>query len=165
VPGRARVPQVDLVVVGAHLSGQPLNGILVACGATLVAPVQTAATYRLWALDTIPPRPGLLRVVSGGAAVAGERWRMSATRFGTFVAALTAPMTIGPVVLADGSTVPGFLVEAAATQGAVDITRYGSWRSYLAGSASSAAIVSATTRASRPISRSRPASVTEIPTK
>ena len=127
--------------------------------------MQTAATYRLWSLDTVPPRPGLLRVVSGGAAVAGERWRMSATRFGSFVAALTTPMTIGPVELADGSTVPGFLVEAAATADAVDITRYGSWRSYLAGVASSAKTASATARASRPISRSRPASTTEIPTK
>lgn len=163
--GRARAPRVDLVVVGAHLSGQPLNGLLGGCGATLVDAVQTAATYRLWSLDTVPPRPGLLRVVSGGAAVAGERWRMSASGFGTFVAALTTPMTVGPVELADGSTVPGFLVEAAATEGATDITRYGSWRSYLAGTASSATIVSATTRASRPISRSRPASVTEIPTK
>jgi len=123
---------VDLVVVGAHLAGQPLNGDLVACGAALVDAVHTAPTYRLWALGTVPPKPGLVRVNAGGASVAGERWRMPVASFGTFVAALPAPMTIGSIELADGSQLPGFLVEAAATAGASDITAFGSWRAYLA---------------------------------
>ncbi|SEQ36199.1 allophanate hydrolase-related protein [Microlunatus flavus] len=129
------VGDVDLVVVGAHLSGQPLNGDLAARGATLVGTVTTAATYRLWALPTTPPKPGLLRVRSGGAAVRGEHWRLPAAGLGGLVAGLPSPMSIGSVELDDGRSLPGFLVEASALDdpGAVrDITAYGSWPAYLA---------------------------------
>jgi allophanate hydrolase len=128
---------VDLVVVGAHLRGQPLNGDLVASGATLVGAVRTAPTYRLWALATTPAKPGLIRVDTGGSAVVGERWRMSATALGALVSELPVPMTIGRVQLADRSWVPGFLVEAAATVGAQEITGYGGWLAYLAAATSS----------------------------
>jgi allophanate hydrolase len=53
---------VDLLVVGAHLSGQPLNHELLAAGGTLAGPAETAPHYRLFALDTTPPKPGLVRV-------------------------------------------------------------------------------------------------------
>ena len=53
---------VDLLVVGAHLSGQPLNHELLAAGGTLLGPAATAPAYRLYALDTQPPKPGLVRV-------------------------------------------------------------------------------------------------------
>jgi allophanate hydrolase len=126
------VDVVDLVVVGAHLSGQPLNGELGDRGAVLVGPVVTAAAYRMWALDTRPPKPGLLRVCSGGAAVRGEHWRLPVAAFGALVAALPAPMTIGSVELQDGRTLPGFLVEPSAVVGAPDITAHGGWAAYLA---------------------------------
>ncbi len=144
---------VDLVVVGAHLSGQPLNDELRARGAVLVGTVETATVYRLWALDTAPPKPGLLRVSSGGAAVRGEHWRLPADAFGTLVAALPAPMTIGSVELGDGRRLPGFLVEPAAVEGARDITAYGGWLAYLDGdrpSRSSIRVNRADTAASLP---------------
>ena len=124
---------VDLVVIGAHLSGQPLNGELRELGATRIGTVETATTYRLWALDTVPPKPGLIRVRSGGAAVRGEHWRLGVAAFGTFVATLPAPMTIGTVELGDGRRLPGFLVEPVAVEGARDITAYGGWLAYLDG--------------------------------
>jgi allophanate hydrolase len=123
---------VDLVVVGAHLSGQPLNDELCDRGAALVGPVETAAAYRLWALRTVPPKPGLLRVRHGGAAVRGEHWRLPVAALGALVAGLPGPMSIGSVELADGRALPGFLVEASAVEGAPDITAYGGWREYLA---------------------------------
>ena len=122
---------VDLVVFGAHLTGQPLNDDLRGRGATLVGPVQTSTAYRLWALDTSPPKPGLLRVRSGGAAVRGEHWRLPVAAFGAFVATLPAPMTIGSVELEDGRVLPGFLVEPVAVEGVRDITAYGGWVAYL----------------------------------
>ncbi|GAA3553881.1 hypothetical protein GCM10022197_06260 [Microlunatus spumicola] len=128
-PGAA--PYADLVVVGAHLSGQPLNGELLGRGATLVGPVSTAAAYRLWALDTVPPKPGLLRVRTGGAPVRGEHWRLPVAALGTLVAGLPGPMTIGAVELDDGRTLPGFLVEASAVHEVRDITAYGGWVAYL----------------------------------
>jgi allophanate hydrolase len=61
---------VRVAVVGAHLSGMPLNGQLTERGARLVSRTQTAPDYRLYALPgTTPPKPGLLRVArrQGGA--------------------------------------------------------------------------------------------------
>ncbi|GGU41724.1 allophanate hydrolase [Nocardioides albus] len=125
-------PSVDLFVVGAHLSGMPLNHQLVEAGATLLRPAATSADYRLFALDTVPPKPGLVRVGPRGAGVRieGELWRVPAASFGAFVGGVPAPMAIGKVGLADGSEVSGFLVEPFAVEGAADISSYGGWRRY-----------------------------------
>jgi len=127
---RILAPSVDLLVVGAHLSGQPLNHQLVAAGGTLVRATATAASYRLFALDTEPPKPGLTRVAKEGKVISGEVWRLPAAGFGRFVAGLPAPMAIGPVDLVDGDTVSGFLCEPVALDGARDITDFGGWRAY-----------------------------------
>ena len=124
---------VLLAVAGAHLSGQPLNHQLTSRGATLERSTTTASHYRLYALDTEPPKPGVVRVTSGGAALEVEVWRLDAAAFGDFVAGLPQPMAIGRVELVDGSFVSGFLVEPIALEGAADITAFGSWRAYLEG--------------------------------
>ncbi|MCI2419822.1 allophanate hydrolase [Saccharopolyspora sp. K220] len=122
---------VQLAVVGAHLTEQPLNHQLTDRNARFVRSTTTAPTYRLHALDTVPPKPGLVRADSG-AAIEVEVWEMSTAAFGSFVAAVPAPMTIGTVELADGSTVGGFLCEPSALDGAEDITAHRGWRAYLA---------------------------------
>jgi allophanate hydrolase len=48
------------------------------------------------------------------------------------VAEVPAPLAIGTVALADGTTVPGFTCEGVAVEGAPDITGHGGWRAYLA---------------------------------
>ena len=131
-------PTVDLLVVGAHLRDQPLNGQLVVAGGTFVRDARTADDYRLYALDTVPPKPGLVRTAgapdagssTGAGGIAGEVWRLPAAGFATFVAALPAPMAIGTVTLADGTEVTGFTVEPYAVEGAEDITHHGGWRAY-----------------------------------
>ncbi|MEV6235464.1 allophanate hydrolase [Lentzea sp. NPDC051838] len=125
-------PSLDLFVAGAHLSGQPLNKELVRAGGSLVRPARTAPAYRLRALDTTPPKPGLVRVSDGGAGVEGELWRLPAAGFGTFIAGVPAPMVIGKVEIEGGEVVSGFLVEPWALDGAEDITEFGGWRAYLA---------------------------------
>ncbi|HSO69109.1 MAG TPA: allophanate hydrolase [Arachnia sp.] len=124
-------PEVELVVVGAHLTGQPLNHQLVLAGGSLVGPVRTSADYRLFALDTVPPKPGLVRGAEG-AEIAGELWRMPAAGLGRFLAALPAPMVLGTIELSDGRWTTGFLVEPFALTGAEDITHHGGWRAYRA---------------------------------
>ncbi len=127
-------PEARLAVVGAHLSGQPLNPQLLALGARLERTTTTAPVYRLHALATTPPKPGLVHVGAtgtGGAAIEAEVWRLPAEGLGRFLAALPRPMTLGRVELADGTHVPGFLCEPAALEGAEDITTYGGWRAYL----------------------------------
>ncbi|ANP71230.1 allophanate hydrolase [Cryobacterium arcticum] len=132
-PAAARLDEIVLAVAGAHLSGQPLNHQLTALDGRLLATTTTSADYRLFALDTVPPKPGLVRVAQGeGAPIEVELWALDAASFGRFVAALPQPMAIGRVVLADGSQVEGFLCEPIATAGAADITATGGWRAHLA---------------------------------
>jgi allophanate hydrolase len=125
--------EIAIAVVGAHLSGMALNGELATLGARLLEATTTAPDYRLYALSTTPPRPGMQRVEAGrGTAIALEIWSLSASAFGRFVAAIPPPLSIGTVRLADGRTVKGFLVESAALNGARDISSFGGWRAYMA---------------------------------
>jgi allophanate hydrolase len=125
---------VALAVVGAHLSGMPLNHELRSLQAQFVETIPTAPDYRLYALaGTNPPKPGLLRVAPDrGAAIEVEVWAMAAEPFGRFVAAVPPPLSIGSIKLADGRMVKGFLVEAEAVNGARDISQFGGWRSFVA---------------------------------
>lgn len=123
---------IDLVVVGAHLRGQPLNAQLTDRSAVFIDDARTAPEYRLFALPTHPPKPGLLRVTSGGAAIVGERWRLDSAALGEFVTNVPSPLTIGTLALDDGSTCHGFLCESYAVEGGLDITAFGGWLAYLA---------------------------------
>jgi allophanate hydrolase len=125
---------VRVAVVGAHLSGMPLNPQLTERGATLAGTAETAPDYRLYALPgTTPPKPGLLRVAEGeGSAIALEIWDMPLDAYGSFVALVPAPLGIGTLRLGDGSSVQGFVCEAQALQGgALDISHFGGWRAYI----------------------------------
>jgi len=79
----------------------------------------------------VPPKPGLVRVSSGGSAIELEVWELSTHAFGAFVRGVPAPMTIGTVILDDGSAVHGFGCEPIALEGATDISTFGGWRAYL----------------------------------
>lgn len=127
---RITAPDVDLLVVGAHLRGQPLNPQLVDAGGSFVEDVRTTPEYRLFALATNPPKPGLARSSTGGAPIEGEVWRLPAAGFARFVTSLPQPMGIGPVRLDDGRTIAGFLCEAVALEDAADITGHGGWRAF-----------------------------------
>jgi allophanate hydrolase len=133
IAGLAAAASVRVAVVGAHLSGMPLNAQLTERGATLVATTQSAPDYRLFALPgTVPPKPGMVRVAPGtGHAIALEVWEMPVQHYGSFVALIPAPLGIGTLTLADGSSVQGFVCEALATQGAQDISHHGGWRAYM----------------------------------
>ena len=126
--------EIAVAVVGAHLSGLPLNGELRGLGARLLEATKTAPDYKFYALNgTVPPKPGLLRVEVGkGASVDVEVWAMPKTAFGEFIGGVGSPLSIGTVTLADGRGVKGFLMEAAAVAGARDISSFGGWRKYLA---------------------------------
>lgn len=135
--GLLRLPAVEkqlkIAVVGAHLSGLPLNGQLIERGAQLLQATSTSASYRLYALPGGPPfRPGLVRVASGGRCIALEVWSMPMAEAGAFLASIPPPLGLGSVELADGSRVQGFLCEPHALAEAQDISEHGGWRAYLA---------------------------------
>jgi allophanate hydrolase len=125
--------EIAIAVVGAHLSGMVLNGELKTLGGRLLEATVTAPDYRLYALDTAPPKPGMLRVEAGtGASIELEIWALPAASFGKFVAAVPPPLSIGTVRLADGRGVKGFIVEAADIDGAREISAFGGWRAFVA---------------------------------
>jgi allophanate hydrolase len=131
---------IRLAVVGAHLTGQPLNGQLTSIGARLAAKSRTTREYRLYALSgSVPPKPGLMRDPGfPGPGIEVEVWNVPEDRFGGFVAAIPAPLGIGKVTLDSGESVACFICEPCALQGAREITQFGGWRAYRASTASRA---------------------------
>ena len=148
--------QVRVAVVGAHLTGMPLNYQLTQRGARLVGATHTARAYQLYALaNTTPPKPGLVRVgadrratslagaaggdaagnkaggSAGGTAIAMELWDLPLVRFGEFVAEIPAPLGIGNVELENGEWVKGFICEPCGIEGATNVSHYGGWKNYL----------------------------------
>jgi allophanate hydrolase len=124
--------RLQIAVVGAHMSGLPLNKELIDYLGRFERVGRTAQEYRLYALPGGPPqRPGMLRRADGGASIELEIWSLPVWKFAEFVSRIPAPLGIGTVTLEDGSTVQGFLCEAYATTDAKDITAFGGWRAYL----------------------------------
>jgi allophanate hydrolase len=126
-----RMDTVKLAVVGAHLEGMPLHWQLTSRNARLVTATTTAPTYKLYAMaNSTPPKPALIHDVDG-AAIKVEVYELDVAAFGSFVVEVPAPLAIGSVALADGSTVKGFVAEPRAITGAQDITALGGWRAYI----------------------------------
>jgi len=124
--------RLRLAVVGAHLTGMPLNHELTDRDATFVERTTTSTAYRLYALNnTTPPKPGLARVADGaGGAIEVELWDMPLAQVGSFLAGVPAPLGLGSLELSDGRTVKGFICEGHALADARDITAFGGWRAY-----------------------------------
>lgn len=131
-PAPVLAPGVALAVFGAHLRGQPLHWQLEELGARFAGVIETTDAYRLTAMDTTPPKPGLVRTRPGrGAPIAGELFELSEAALGRFLTALPAPMALTGIELADGRQVIGFTATHDATETALDITEYRSWPAYL----------------------------------
>ncbi len=144
LPDASKVAEADdglvtIMVVGAHLTGMPLNHELTGPGGMLVKTCRTAGDYRLYVLpNTTPPKPGLIREPGfDGKGLEVEVWKVTPTAFGRFVQNIPAPLGIGKVTLDDGSQVSGFLCEPYAIKGAQEVTELGGWRAYIASRKSS----------------------------
>lgn len=127
-----------VAVAGAHLTGQPLNADLRARGARLVRTTRTAADYRMFLVDGPLPRPGLTRLPGGheqaggsGPGVEVEVWALPAPALGGFASTIAPPLALGPLDLADGGRVLGFVCTADAARPERDLTAHGGWRAYL----------------------------------
>lgn len=125
---------IYMTVVGAHLSGQPLNWQLTERKARLVQTTRTSGEYRLYALaNTTPPKPGLVYTPGfQGEGIEVEVWAMPIETVGSFLNLIPQPLGLGTLRLADGSQVKGFLCEPAGLEGAQEITHLGSWRRFVA---------------------------------
>lgn len=125
--------RIKIAVVGAHLTGQPLNHQLIDEQGSLVRSCRTRPIYRLYALPGgAIPKPGLIRQANDqGLAIEVEVWELPPAGFGRFVANIPSPLGIGTLVLEDGEEVKGFLCESFAIANASDISHLGGWRAYL----------------------------------
>jgi len=123
---------IEVAVCGAHMKDLPLNPQLLALQATFVRADHTSADYKLYHLAGFnPPRPGLIRVNTGGSQIALEVWQLPLENYGKLVASVPAPLGFGTLTLQNGEQVAGFLCEAYASESATDISTFGGWRSYL----------------------------------
>ncbi|UXD86058.1 allophanate hydrolase [Thalassolituus hydrocarboniclasticus] len=132
---------VVVAVVGAHLTGMPLNHQLTSRNAVLLEQTLSAEKYQLYALaNTVPPKPGLVRINDAllnsgsetGHKIIVELWRMDVAAFGSFVEEIPQPLGIGTLELADGRLVKGFICEPEAVASATHISEFGGWRAYIA---------------------------------
>lgn len=125
---------IALAVVGAHLSGLPLNHELTSRGAVFLEATRTAPVFRLVALPGGPPqRPGLVRAAEGtGAAIAVELWALPPAALADLSTRVPPPLALGTIPLEDGRSVTGFVLQAGGEAGARDVTRFGGWRAFLA---------------------------------
>jgi allophanate hydrolase len=125
--------RIQIAVVGAHLSGEPLNHQLTERNGRLIRKTKTAPSYQLFALPgTSPPKPGLVRVgCEAGRSIEVEVWEIPSSEFGAFIDGVPSPLTIGTVHLSDGRAAKGFLCEEIAVQGARNISDFRGWRAYL----------------------------------
>jgi allophanate hydrolase len=127
-----KMQTVKLAVVGAHLKDMPLHWQLTSREAKFVGAFETAPNYRLYAMaDSVPPKPALVHS-EDGAPIKVEVYELGVAEFGSFVVEVPAPLAIGTVTLADGTSVKGFVAEPRALTGAQDITDLGGWRAYIA---------------------------------
>jgi allophanate hydrolase len=126
----------NLAVVGAHLSGQPLNSQLTRRGARLKKTCRTAPGYRLYALaGSNPAKPGLARDDEfQGPGIEVEVWTIPEDQFGSFTAEVPKPLGIGNVTLDSGESVKSFICEPYALADSTEITQFGGWRAYLSSS-------------------------------
>lgn len=132
-PAVAGIPDgwIPLAVAGAHLRGEALDHQLVDRGARFVETTTTAPTYRLYAMtDSVPPKPAVVHVGNGGAAIEVDVWAVGPAALGAFLQQVPPPLCLGTVELSDRRQITGFLSEPRALDGAIDITAHGGWRAY-----------------------------------
>jgi allophanate hydrolase len=121
--------ETTVVAVGAHMSGLPLNHLLVSRSGRLLRRARTAAGYRM---VRVPgpgvPRPALLPGDGPERGFAVEVWSVPSEGLAALAAETPAPLAIGTLRLADGSTSAGWVGDAAVLVGAEDLSRFDGWR-------------------------------------
>ena len=119
-----------LAVNGTLMRGLELNPNMLAVGATFVREDETDDCYRLWSIGD--RHPAMQRVRSGGTRVALELWDVPRAGLASILQSEPPGLSIGKVVLKDGSVVLGVLGEPFLCEGQREITQYGGWRDYTA---------------------------------
>ena len=121
---------LHLAVNGTLMRGLELNPNMLRNGATFVREDATDACYRIYSIDD--RHPAMLRTPGEGTSVALEIWDVPVIGLANIPLAEPPGLSIGKVVLRDGSIVLGVLGEPFLCEGQREITQYGGWRGYIA---------------------------------
>lgn len=121
---------VDLAVFGLHLKGFSLENQLIDLGANYKKTVKTASEYRMYALDTIPEKPGVIKNIKNGASLEMDVWSIPRQNVGTFLSLLPEPLGLGKIKTCEGKEMIGFICQDYVLDSATDITDFGGWRKY-----------------------------------
>lgn len=121
---------IKLAVNGTLMRGLALNPNLCHVGAQFLYEATTTPNYRLWSIDDV--HPAMVRVETGGAAIALEVWQVPADGLVQVLQQEPPGLCIGKVKLSTGETVLGVLGEPILCKGQREITGYGGWRAYMA---------------------------------
>lgn len=122
--------RILLAVNGTLMRGLELNPNMLAAGATFVREDTTAACYRIFSIAD--RHPAMLRTTGDGTRVALEIWSVPADGVAQILLNEPAGLSIGKVLLDDGSVVLGVLGEPFLCEGHREITAHGGWRAYIA---------------------------------
>ena len=129
-----------LAVNGTLMRGLELNPNMIAAGATFVREDETEACYRIWSIgDRHPAMQRVSPAAGGGTRVALELWDVPLAGLASILQNEPPGLSIGKVLLKDGSVVLGVLGEPFLCEGQREITAFGGWRAYMAAKARGAA--------------------------
>jgi len=121
--------QVLLSVNGGLMRGLKASDRMLAAGATYVRDAATAPRYRLWSVAD--NYPAMLRDDDGnGSSIALELWSLTPAGLLRIYRGEPPELSLGWVILEDGSRVLGVLGESAVVEGQREITEWGGWRAY-----------------------------------
>ncbi len=121
---------VKLAVNGTLMRGLELNANLQTIQATFICETKTEPSYLLWSIED--RYPAMMRVTSGGAAIAVEVWAVPTVSLGKLLLQEPSGLCIGKVRLSNGEVVLGVLGEAFLCEGRREISQWGGWRAYIA---------------------------------
>jgi len=123
------VKTVYLAVNGTLMRGLELNENLTSIGAAFVREDQTDTHYKLWSIDD--KYPAMLRTLGNGNHVAVEVWEVPAEELVTLLQNEPPGLSVGKVILEDGSVMLGIIAEPFLCENRHEITQHGGWRAYV----------------------------------
>ena len=120
---------ISLVVNGGLMRGMRSASRMSAAGAVFMRDVSTAPCYRLWSI--LDRHPGMIRFASGGAAIAAKLYAVPRLSFAQVIEEEAPGLSVGRVLLSDGTSPLGVIIEPWRVEGMAEITHHGGWRSYV----------------------------------
>lgn len=122
---------VKLAVCGLHMKGMELESQLIELDSKFIGAAKTKAAYKMIKLNTIPEKPGLIRVENGGKSIEVELYDIPVENLGKFMMNVNSPLAIGNIELENGEIVKGFICEDYIENECEDISDYLSFKKYV----------------------------------